>query len=100
MGGLGLDLCAKEILQTYSLSEFVLVRSAFGLAIFLGLAPRLFGGFPVPGPCTLDVDPTEGPHRIGPLPNVAGNFGSAASTCSSSWRGWWGNTHVRHTVGR
>ena len=45
MGGLGLDLCAKEILQSYSLTEFVLVRSLFGLAIFLGLAPRLFGGF-------------------------------------------------------
>jgi drug/metabolite transporter (DMT)-like permease len=45
IGGLGLDLCAKEILQTYSLSAFVLVRSAIGLAIFLLLAPRVFGGF-------------------------------------------------------
>ncbi len=44
MGGLGLDLCAKELLQTYSLSEFVLIRSMIGLAIFLLLAPRLFGG--------------------------------------------------------
>ncbi len=44
-GGLCLDLCAKEILQTYSLSEFVLVRSAIGLAIFLALAPRFFGGY-------------------------------------------------------
>ena len=44
MGGLGLDLCAKELLRTYSLSEFVLVRSLIGLAIFLLLAPRLFGG--------------------------------------------------------
>jgi drug/metabolite transporter (DMT)-like permease len=44
-GGLGLDLCAKQILQSYSLSEFVLVRSIIGLAIFLALAPRLFGGF-------------------------------------------------------
>lgn len=43
-GGLGLDLCAKEILRTYSLHEFVLVRSAIGLLIFLALAPRLFGG--------------------------------------------------------
>ena len=44
-GGLGLDLCAKELLQTYSLQEFVLVRSAIGALIFLTLAPRLFGGF-------------------------------------------------------
>lgn len=44
-GGLGLDLCAKEILQTYSLQEFVLMRSAFGVLIFLALAPRFFGGF-------------------------------------------------------
>ena len=44
VGGLSLDLCAKEILQTYSLQEFVLMRSIFGLAIFLALAPRLFGG--------------------------------------------------------
>ncbi len=44
-GGLGLDLFAKEILRTYSLSEFVLIRSIIGLAIFLALAPRFFGGF-------------------------------------------------------
>lgn len=43
-GGLGLDLCAKELLQSYSLLEFVWMRSAIGLAIFLVLAPRLFGG--------------------------------------------------------
>ena len=43
-GGLGLDLCAKEILRTYSLHEFVLIRSIIGLVIFLALAPRLFGG--------------------------------------------------------
>lgn len=43
-GGVGLDLCAKEILQTYSLSEFVLIRSIIGLAIFLVMAPRFFGG--------------------------------------------------------
>lgn len=43
-GGLGLDLCAKELLQSYSLLEFVWMRSAIGLAIFLALAPRLFGG--------------------------------------------------------
>jgi drug/metabolite transporter (DMT)-like permease len=44
-GGLGLDLCAKELLQTYSLQEFVLMRSIVGVGIFLALAPRLFGGF-------------------------------------------------------
>jgi len=44
-GGLGLDLCAKELLRSYSLTEFVLVRSVFGLLIFLALAPRLFGGY-------------------------------------------------------
>jgi drug/metabolite transporter (DMT)-like permease len=44
-GGLSLDLFAKEILQTYSLQQFVLLRSAIGLVIFLVLAPRLFGGF-------------------------------------------------------
>jgi len=43
-GGLGLDLCAKQILQTYSLQEFVLLRSAIGLLIFLALAAPLFGG--------------------------------------------------------
>lgn len=43
-GGLGLDLCAKEILRTYPLSEFVLVRSSIGLLVFLLLAPRFFGG--------------------------------------------------------
>ncbi len=43
-GGLGLDLCAKEILRTYSLQEFVLMRSAIGVLIFLALAPRVFGG--------------------------------------------------------
>ena len=44
-GGLGLDLCAKELLRTYSLQEFVLMRSLIGLVIFIALAPRLFGGF-------------------------------------------------------
>jgi drug/metabolite transporter (DMT)-like permease len=44
-GGLGLDLCAKELLHTYSLQEFVLMRSVFGVVIFLSLAARLFGGF-------------------------------------------------------
>lgn len=43
-GGLGLDLCAKEILRTYSLQEFIFIRSLVGVLIFLALAPRLFGG--------------------------------------------------------
>ena len=43
-GGLGLDLCAKAILQTYSLPEFVLARSVIGVCLFLSLAPRFFGG--------------------------------------------------------
>lgn len=42
-GGLGLDLCAKEILRTYSLEQFVFLRSLIGVAIFLLLA-RQFGG--------------------------------------------------------
>lgn len=43
VGGLGLDLCAKGLLATYSLPQFVLVRSSIGLVIFFGLA-RQFGG--------------------------------------------------------
>ncbi len=43
-GGLALDLCAKELLRTYSLQEFVLVRSIIAVAVFLALAPKLFGG--------------------------------------------------------
>ena len=43
-GGLGLDLCAKGLLDTYSLEQFVFLRSAIGLAIFLLLAKQ-FGGF-------------------------------------------------------
>lgn len=42
-GGLGMDLCAKELLQTYSLSQFVFLRSFIGVGIFLLLA-RQFGG--------------------------------------------------------
>ena len=44
MGGLGLDLCAKELLLTHSLNQFVFLRSTIGLGIFLLLA-RQFGGF-------------------------------------------------------
>lgn len=42
-GGLGLDLCAKEILQSYSLEQFVFLRSLIAVIIFLILARR-FGG--------------------------------------------------------
>lgn len=42
--GLGLDLCAKEILETYSLNQFVLLRSVIAVAILLAIAPR-FGGY-------------------------------------------------------
>lgn len=42
--GLALDLCAKEILETYSLNQFVLLRSAIAVALLLAVAPR-FGGY-------------------------------------------------------
>jgi drug/metabolite transporter (DMT)-like permease len=42
-GGLFLDLCAKEILRTYSLLQFVLIRSLIALAILLAIAPRIGG---------------------------------------------------------
>ena len=42
-GGLGLDLSAKEILASYSLEQFVFLRSVIGVALFLFLA-RQFGG--------------------------------------------------------
>ena len=41
--GLGLDLCAKAILETYSLTQFVLLRSVIAIGIMLAIAPR-FGG--------------------------------------------------------
>ena len=44
VGGLGLDLCAKGLLATYSLEQFVFLRSLIGLAIFI-LIGRQFGGF-------------------------------------------------------
>jgi drug/metabolite transporter (DMT)-like permease len=44
LGGLGLDLCGKEILRTYSLVQFILVRSAIAIFILLAIAPR-FGGY-------------------------------------------------------
>ena len=42
-GGLVLDLCAKQVLVDYSLTQFVLVRSVIAILIMLILAPR-FGG--------------------------------------------------------
>ncbi len=42
--GLGLDLCAKELLTDYSLEQFVFFRSVVALLIFL-LLTRQFGGF-------------------------------------------------------
>lgn len=43
MGGLGLDLCAKAILETYPLEQFVFLRSLIGIVLFMTLA-RQFGG--------------------------------------------------------
>jgi drug/metabolite transporter (DMT)-like permease len=43
MGGLGLDLCAKAILEDYPLEQFVFLRSLIGILLFLLLA-RQFGG--------------------------------------------------------
>lgn len=42
-GGFGLDLCAKELLQTYPLVQFVMLRSSIAIMIMLVIAPR-FGG--------------------------------------------------------
>lgn len=42
-GGLMLDLFAKELLRTYSLLQFVLLRSAIAIVLLLLIAPR-FGG--------------------------------------------------------
>lgn len=42
-GGLSLDLFAKELLRTYSLQQFVLLRSLIAIALLLSIAPR-FGG--------------------------------------------------------
>ena len=41
--GLGLDICAKWLLQEYSLEQFVFLRSVFGLLTFLLIA-RWYGG--------------------------------------------------------
>jgi drug/metabolite transporter (DMT)-like permease len=44
LGGLGLDLCAKALLSTYSLEQFVFLRSLIGVTIFL-LIGRQYGGW-------------------------------------------------------
>ena len=41
--GLGLDLCAKALLSTYSLEQFVFLRSIVGLLFFISIA-RWYGG--------------------------------------------------------
>ena len=43
LGGLGLDLCAKELLQSYTLGQFIFLRSLIGILILLAITPR-FGG--------------------------------------------------------
>ena len=43
-GGLGLDLCAKKLLETYPIEQFVFLRSVFGMLVFL-LSARWYGGF-------------------------------------------------------
>ena len=42
-GGLCLDLCAKALLENYSIEQFVFLRSAFGVMFFL-LTARWYGG--------------------------------------------------------
>lgn len=44
LAGLGLDLCAKQLLQTFSLVQFVLLRSGIAIVIMLAILPR-FGGW-------------------------------------------------------
>lgn len=44
-GGLVLDLCAKEILRSYSLLEFAFLRNLVSLILFFLLAPRWLGGY-------------------------------------------------------
>lgn len=43
MAGLGLDLCAKQLLVTYSLEQFVFVRTLIGALLLLALSTQ-FGG--------------------------------------------------------
>lgn len=43
MAGLGLDLCAKQLLMSYSLEQFVFVRTLIGAALLLMISAQ-FGG--------------------------------------------------------
>lgn len=43
IGGLTLDLFAKELLRTYSLQQFIFLRSLIAIGLLLAIAPR-FGG--------------------------------------------------------
>ena len=43
LGGLMLDLFAKELLQTYSLQQFIFLRSFIAILLLLAVAPK-FGG--------------------------------------------------------
>lgn len=43
-GGLSLDLCAKKLLETYPIEQFVFLRSIFGILVFL-IAARWYGGY-------------------------------------------------------
>ncbi len=43
MAGLGLDLCAKQLLATYSLEQFVFVRTLIGAVLLLMISTQ-FGG--------------------------------------------------------
>src|SRR5210317_438865 len=43
VSGLVLDLCAKQLLQSHSLIQFVVVRSSITVALMLFIAPR-YGG--------------------------------------------------------
>jgi drug/metabolite transporter (DMT)-like permease len=42
-GGLALDLCAKQLLESFALPQFVFLRSLVGLGLFLLIAPMLGG---------------------------------------------------------
>ena len=43
IAGLGLDICAKKLLEDYSIGQFVFLRSVFGISFFL-IAARWYGG--------------------------------------------------------
>lgn len=43
LSGVALDICGKWFLETYSLTQFVFLRSVFGAALLLLIAP-IFGG--------------------------------------------------------